>query len=156
MKNLSVPRILLLTVVLAFGVGARAAEHKVSCSTVPAAVQQQSRAFLEGGATVRGCVKDVSAGETTYEMELLTKGGSKDVTFSPTGDVLEIEEQIQQSALPPAVAASFEKAAQGGKLGKIESLTRKGQLVGYESTISRDGKRRELAFHPDGSAMKAD
>jgi hypothetical protein len=133
-----------------------AAEHKVPCNTLPAAIQQQSKAFLEGGATVRGCVKDVSGGATSYEMELQTDGGSKDVTFSPAGDVLEIEEEVQHAALPPAVAAAFDKAAQGGTLGKVESLTRKGKLVGYESTISKNGKHRELAFRPDGSAMEAD
>ncbi|HXC95116.1 MAG TPA: hypothetical protein VNU92_05415 [Edaphobacter sp.] len=128
----------------------------MACNSLPSAVQQESKTFLGGGTTLRGCVKDVSAGETTYEVELLTSTGSKDVTFSATGDVLEIEQEVQESALPPVVAAAFEKAARGGALGKIESLTRKGQLAGYESTISQGGKRREVAFRPDGSAMKAD
>jgi hypothetical protein len=156
MTNPSFVRALFLTVVLAFSGRAFAAEHKVACNSLPSAVQQQSKVFLDGGATVRGCVKDVSARETTYEMELQTAGGSKDVTFSVSGEVLEIEEEVQPSAVPSAVAGAFDKAAQGGKLGKIESLTRKGQLIGYESTISKDGKRHELAFRPDGSAMKAD
>lgn len=156
MTNLSGYRALLFAAVLALCTHVFAAEHKVPCNTLPAAVQQQSKVFLEGGATVRGCVKDVSSGTATYEMELLTKGGSKDVTFSSAGEVLEIEEEIQLSALPSPAAAAFEKAAQGGKLGKIESLTRKGQLAGYESTISKNGKHRELAFRPDGSVMKAD
>ena len=43
-----------------------------------------------------------------------------------------------------------------GKLGKVESLTRQGQLVAYESTIEKGVKHRELAFRPDGTAMKAD
>jgi hypothetical protein len=58
--------------------------------------------------------------------------------------------------LPPPVAAAFAKAASGGKLGKVESLTRQGQLIAYESTIEKGGKHRELAFHPDGTPMKAD
>jgi hypothetical protein len=156
MTNLSGYRALPFAAVLVLCTHVYAAEHKVPCNTLPAAVQQQSKVFLEGGATVRGCVKDVSGGTTSYEMELLTKGGGKDVTFSPTGDVLEIEEEVQRPALPAPVAAAFDKAAQGGSLGKIESLTRKGQLVGYESTVFTNGKHRELAFRPDGSAMKAD
>jgi hypothetical protein len=87
---------------------------------------------------------------------LLTPKGSKDVTFSPQGDVLEIEQQVDQAALPPAVAAAFAKAAGGGKLGKVESLTRQGQLIAYESTIVIGGRHRELAFRPDGTPMKAD
>ena len=156
MTNLSDYRVLLFATVLASGGHVFAAEHKVPCSTLPSAVQQQSKVFVDSGATVRGCVKDVSNGTTTYEMELQRSGGSKDVTFSAAGEVVEIEEEVQRSALPPAVAAVFDKAAQGGTLGKIESLTRKGQLAGYEGTVSKNGKHRELAFHPDGSVMKAD
>jgi hypothetical protein len=149
-------RPLLLTAALAISSCAYAAEHSVPCSTLPDAVQQRSKSLLENGTTVHGCVKDVSAGKTTYEMELLTPKGSKDVTFSPQGDVLEIEQQVDKAALPPAVAAAFAKAAGGGKLGKVESLTRQGQLIAYESTIVIGGRHRELAFRPDGTPMKAD
>ena len=146
----------LLTVALALSSCAYAAEHSVPCSTLPAAVQQRSKSLIEPGTTVRGCVKDVSAGKTTYEMELLSPQGSKDITFSPAGDVLEIEQQVDPATLPPPVAAAFAKAATGGKLGKVESLTRLGQLIAYESTVVKNGKHRELAFHPDGTPMKAD
>jgi hypothetical protein len=149
-------RPLLLTAALALSSCAYAAEHSVPCSTLPDAVQQRSKSLLEPGTTVHGCVKDVSAGKTTYEMELITPKGSKDVTFSPQGDVLEIEQQVDAAALPPPVAAAFAKAASGGKLGKVESLTRQGQLIAYESTVVKDGKHRELAFRPDGTPMKAD
>jgi hypothetical protein len=146
----------LLTAALAISSCAYAAEHSVPCNTLPDAVQQRSKSLLEPGATVHGCVKDVSAGKTTYEMELVTPKGSKDVTFSPQGDVLEIEQQVDATALPPPVAAAFAKAASGGKLGKVESLTRQGQLIAYESTVAKGGRHRELAFRPDGTAMKAD
>jgi len=149
-------RPLLLTAALALSPCAYAAEHSVPCSTLPDAVQQRSKSLLEPGTTVHGCVKDVSAGKTTYEMELITPKGSKDVTFSPQGDVLEIEQQVDATALPPPVAAAFAKAASGGKLGKVESLTRQGQLIAYESTVVKDGRHRELAFRPDGTPMKAD
>lgn len=146
----------LLTTALAIASYAYAAEHSVPCSTLPDAIQQRSKSLLENGTTVHGCVKDVSAGKTTYEMELITPKGSKDVTFSSLGDILEIEEQVDPAALPPPVAAAFAKAATGGKLGKVESLTRQGQLIAYESTIVKGGKHRELAFRPDGTPTKAD
>jgi hypothetical protein len=146
----------LLTTALAISSCAYAAEHSVPCSTLPDAVRQYSKALLENGTTVHGCVKDVSGGKTTYEIELVTTSGSKDVTFSPLGDILEIEQQVDAAALPPAVAAAFSKAAGGGKLGKVESLTRQGQLVAYESTIEKGGRHHELAFRPDGTAVKVD
>jgi hypothetical protein len=146
----------LLTAALAISSCTYAAEHSVPCNTLPDAVQQRSKALLENGTTVHGCVKDVSGGKTTYEIEMVTPNGSKDVTFSAAGDVLEVEQQVDTAALPPAVAAAFTKAAGGGKLGKVESLTREGKLVAYESTIEKGGRHRELAFRPDGTTMKAD
>jgi hypothetical protein len=146
----------LLAAALAISSCAYAAEHSVPCNTLPDAVQQRSKSLIEPGTTVHGCVKDVSAGKTTYEMEWLTPHGSRDVTFSPLGDVLEIEQQVDPATLPPPVAAAFAKAASGGKLGKVESLTRQGQLIAYESTVVKGGKHRELAFRPDGAPMKAD
>jgi hypothetical protein len=148
-------RLLLLTL-LALSSFACAAEHSVPCNTLPEAVQQRSKSLLEPGTTVHGCVKDVSAGKTTYEIELITTRGSKDLTLSPQGDVLEIEQQVDPATLPPAVAAAFAKAAIGGKLGKVESLTRQGQLISYEATVEKGGKHREVAFRPDGAPMKAD
>ena len=87
---------------------------------------------------------------------MLTPKSSKDVTFSPLGEVLEVEQQVDPATLPPPVAAAFAKAASGGKLGKVESLTRQGKLISYESTVERGGKHREVAFRPDGAPMKAD
>ena len=149
-------RLLLLTAALALSSCAYAAEHSVPCSTLPEAVQQRSKSLLEPGTTVHGCLKVVSGGKTTYEIEFLTPKGSKDVTFSPLGDVLEVEQQVDPATLPPPVAAAFAKAATGGKLGKVESLTRQGKLISYESTVERGGKHREVAFRPDGASMKAD
>lgn len=149
-------RTVLFTAALALSSCAYAAEHSVPCGTLPDAVQQRSKSLLQSGITVHGCVKDVSAGKTTYEIEMITPKGSKDVTFSATGDILEVEQQVEPATLPPAVSAALTKAATGGKLGKVESLTRQGQLVSYESTIEKDGKHREVAFRPDGTPMKAD
>jgi hypothetical protein len=149
-------RCLLLAVALSLSSCVYAAEHSVPCHTLPPAVQQRSKSLLEPGTTVHSCVKDVSAGKTSYEIELITSNGSKDVTISPQGDVLEIEQQLDPAALPPPVAAAFARAAIGGRLGKIESLTRHGQLISYEATVEKGGKHREVAFRPDGAPMKAD
>jgi hypothetical protein len=125
-------------------------------SSASSAFSLAQRSIELAGAAVRGCVKDVSRGKTTYEVETLKDGRGKDITFDATGAVLEVEQQIDETSLPQSVAASLRKAYNGGKLGKIESLTRGGVLVSYEAVITRDGKRWEAAFRPDGAAMKAD
>jgi hypothetical protein len=144
-----------LMLALSFGKRAVAAEHSIACSTLPAAVQQKSKLVLDGS-VVHGCVQDVSKGKTTYELELLKDGRSRDVTFGPDGNVLEVEEQVDIASLPKPVAAAIQKEVGAGHLGKIESLTRGGTLISYETTVTRNGKRREIAFRSDGSAVKPD
>jgi hypothetical protein len=146
---------LIAMLVLFFGRTAVAAEHSVACSTLPPAVQQRSKLVLDG-AVVRGCVRDISKGKTTYELELLKDGLSRDVTFDSEGNVLEVEEQVDFAKLPKPVATAIQKEVGAGHLGKIESLTRGGTLISYETTVTRNGKRHEIAFRPDGSAMKPD
>jgi Putative beta-lactamase-inhibitor-like, PepSY-like len=145
----------LLMLALSFGKCAVAAEHSVACSTLPPAVQQKSKLMLDGS-VIHECVRDISKGKTTYELELLKDGRNKDVTFDPDGNVLEVEEQIDFASLPKLVAAAIQKEVGAGHLGKIESLTRGSTLIVYETTVTRNGKRREIAFRPDGSVMKPD
>jgi hypothetical protein len=137
------------------GMYALAAEHNVPCNTLPRAVQQKSKSIVEG-ATIHACIRDSSNGKTSYELELLKNGRSRDLTFDSDGNLLEIEEQVDIASLPQPVAAAIQKAAAGGHVGKVESLTRGGTLIGYEATVTHNSKRREVAFHPDGSAMNAD
>ena len=131
------------------------AESHVPCNTLPAAVLQHAK--LEAGdATVRGCVKDRENGKLTYEVETLKDGKSKDITLDVSGTVLEVEQEVAISSLPPAVSDAIAKAAHSGKIGKVESVTRDGAIASYETTITSNGQRREVAFTPQGAPVKAD
>lgn len=131
------------------------AESHVPCNTLPAAVLQHAK--LEAGdATVRGCVQDRENGKLTYEVETLKDGKSKDITLDVSGTVLEVEQEVAASSLPPAVSDAIAKAAHGSKIGKVESVTREGAIASYETTITSNGERRELAFSPQGAPVKAD
>jgi hypothetical protein len=131
------------------------AESHVPCNTLPAAALQHAK--LEGGdAAVRGCVKDRENGKLTYEVETLKDGKSKDITLDVSGTVLEIEQQVAVSSLPPVVSDAIAKAAHSRKLGKVESVTRQGAIASYETTITSNGERREVAFSPQGAPVEAD
>ena len=134
---------------------AHASERVVPCSTLPAAAQQKGNSLLDG-ATIHACQKDLTAGVLTYEMELLKDGRSRDITFDPSGNVVEIEAQVDLADLPAPVKAAILKATAGTRPGKIESLTRGGQIISYETTVAKAGKHQEIAFHPDGSPMPPD
>jgi hypothetical protein len=131
------------------------AESKVPCDTLPVAIQHQAKMEARD-ATVTGCVKDKENGKLTYEVETLKDGKSKDITLDASGTILEVEQQVTASSLPPAVSNAIEKAARGGKIGKIESVTRRGVIASYETTILQKGRRREVAFNPQGDPVQAD
>jgi hypothetical protein len=114
-------------------------------------------AKLEAGpATLHGCVKDRENGKLTYEVETLKDGRSKDITLDASGTILEVEQEVAISSLPPAVSDAIAQAAHSRKIGKVESVTRQGAIASYETTIMSNGERREVAFSPQGAPVKAD
>ncbi len=146
---------LLATLIAATAHVAALAETHVPCNTLPAAVLRQAK-IEAGDATIRGCVKDKENGKLTYEVETLKDGKSRDILLDDSGSVLELEQQVEVSSLPPAVSDAIAKAANGGKVGKVESVTRGGAIASYETTITTKGRRREIAFSPQGDPVKAD
>lgn len=132
------------------------AESRVPCRSLPAVVLHQAKAEA-GDATIRGCVKDRENGKLTYEVETTQQDGrSKDIALDASGTVLEVEQEIMAGSLPAAVSDAIAKAADGGTAGKIESVTRGSAIASYETTITRNGRRREVAFSPQGAPVKAD
>jgi uncharacterized membrane protein YkoI len=144
---------LLATAILA--VSPAHAESHVPCTSLPAAVLQQAKTEA-GDATIRGCVKDKENGKLIYEVETLKDGKSMDIVLDASGTVLEVEQEVAASNVPAAVSDAIAKAANGGKVGKIESVSRNGAIASYETTIASQGRRREVAFSPEGAPVKAD
>jgi hypothetical protein len=136
-------------------VTAAQAETHVPCDTLPAAVLHQAK-IEAGDATVHSCVKDRENGKLIYEVETLKNGMSKDIALDASGSVLEVEQEVAAGSLPPAVSDAIARTAHGAKVGKIESVTRGGVIASYETTIVDKGRRREIAFDPQGAAVKAD
>jgi hypothetical protein len=125
------------------------------CKTLPAAVLYQAKVEA-GDATIRGCVQDKEDGKLTYEVETLKDGRSRDILFDASGTVLEVEQEVAAGSLPPAVSDAIARAANGSKVGKVESVTRGGVIASYETTIMKKGRRQEIAFSPQGTPVKAD
>lgn len=142
---------------LGSGIAATAnAESRVPCKSLPAVVLHQVKAEA-GDATIRGCVKDREKGKLTYEVETTQQDGrSKDIALDASGTVLEVEQETMAGNLPPAVSDAIAKAADGGKAGKIESVSRRGVIASYETTITKNGRQREVAFSPQGAPVRAD
>jgi hypothetical protein len=140
------------TLLLVLTASAIGREKKVKKSELPAAVQKAAQEQSEG-ATIRGYTTEVENGEQKYEVETTFHGHSRDVTFSPEGKVLEIEQQMLLADLPPEVRDGLRVKAGGGTITRIESLTKDGKLVAYEAQVSTGGKRSEIQIGPDGKTL---
>jgi len=142
----------LLFVGLVLVQGAVAQEKKIKRSELPAAVEK-TVAEQSKGATIRGFNQEQENGQTTYEAELIVNGHSKDVQMDANGTILEVEEQVDFQALPAEVQAGLQAKAGGGKITKVESITKKDKLVAYEAKVLTDGKKSEVQVGPDGKPL---
>jgi hypothetical protein len=127
-------------------------ERKIQRSELPPAVERAVVAESQG-AEIRGFSLETEHGQTHYEVEMTVSGHSKDVLMDSNGAVLEVEEQVALDALPPAVHAGLTARARGGKIGKVESLTKQGKLVAYEAVVTTNGKRSEIQVGPEGGPL---
>lgn len=131
---------------------ASAQETKIRRADLPPA-GERAVAEASKGATIKGFSKETEHGKTTHEVEMAVNGHSKDVEIDSTGAIVEVEEEVALSALPPPVVAGLKAKAAGGKILKVETLTKNGKLVAYEAKIMASGKRHEIQVGPDGKPL---
>ncbi|MFI4942140.1 MAG: PepSY domain-containing protein [Burkholderiales bacterium] len=132
--------------------GAAAGEKKVQLKDLPAAVQKTIQEETRN-AEIVGLVEEQQAGKTVYEVETRVNGKTRDVTVDAKGQVIEREEEVALDTLPPAAKAAIEKAASGGTVRKVETVT-KGGATSYEASFSKAGKKSEIVVGSDGAIKK--
>lgn len=140
-----------LAVLCAAG-GASAQEKKLKKSGLPPTVQKTADEQSQG-ATVKGYSSEVEHGKLQYEVDLVVNGHSRDVTIGADGAVMEVEEEVAFNSLPAAVQLGLQKEAGAGKIGKVESLTKRGTLVAYEGHVLTGNKRSEVQVGPEGKPL---
>ena len=127
-------------------------ERKIRRSELPPAVER-TVAALSQGAKILGFSQETEHGRALYEVEMTVNRHGKDVLIDANGEVVEVEEQVALDALPAAVRTGLTAAARGGKIGKLESITKQGKLVAYEAVVESNGKRSEIQVGPDGQPL---
>jgi len=133
------------------GIGS-AQEKKIKRSELPPAVER-TVVEISKGATVKGFSEETEKGETTYEVEMVVNGHTKDVELDANGAVLEVEEEAVMDSLPANVKAGLTAKAAGAKILKVESITKSGRLVAYEAKVETAGKKSEVQVGPDGKPL---
>lgn len=130
-----------------------AQEKKIKRSDLPPAVEK-AVAEVSKGATIKGFSEETENGKTTYEVEMVVNGHTKDAELDPSGAIVEIEEEVPMDSLPSNVKAGLAAKAAGGKILKVETLTKGGKLVAYEAKArSAAGQKSEIQVGPDGKPL---
>jgi hypothetical protein len=129
------------------------AETKVRRNQLPAAVEKTVAAESQG-ATIKGFAREVENGKTYYEAEMTINGHTKDILMDTSGNIVEVEEQVELATLPTAVQDALKQAAGRGTIEMVESLIKNGTLVAYEGHVKRGRKRSEIQVGPNGEKLK--
>jgi uncharacterized membrane protein YkoI len=131
---------------------AQAQEKKLTRAELPPAIEKTVVEQTKG-ATIQGFSTEVEAGKRVYEVALTVNGHARAVSMDEQGHVLEVEDELSISSLPPAVKAALTKAAGKGKIEKVETLTKNGKLVAYEADVKTGTKNSEIQVGPDGKKL---
>ena len=129
-----------------------AAETKITREQLPPAVRKTADEQSQN-AVIRGYSKDTEDGQLEYEVAMTVSGHGKDVTIAPDGRLIEVEEEVSLETLSPKVRSGLDAKANGGKITKVESITKNGVLVAYEARVIQSGKRREIQVGPEGNTL---
>ena len=145
-------RLMIFAMGLLLSAAGIAAEKKIRLKDMPPAAQQSVQGLIKG-AELKGLSREEEKGKTVYEVETIKNGKTRDVVIDAAGAILEVEEGVAINEIPAPAKAAIEKAAVGGKVLKVESVTKNG-VTNYEAAIKKNGKNSEIAVTAAGSIVK--
>jgi uncharacterized membrane protein YkoI len=129
------------------------AESKLKVEDLPAAAQKTVKEQTQNAKLV-GLGKEKEGGKTVYELETMVNGKSRDLMIDSTGAILSVEDEVALDSIPAAAKKAIQEKAAGGKIAKVETVT-KGSEVSYEAAYtSKGGKKAEYGVNADGTPHK--
>jgi len=125
-------------------------ERQVTKADVPKAALAMLKK-LAGPAKITEFAEETEYGHTFYEGSWKSQSGANmDVLVTKSGDLVEIEEQVDTDKVPAAVLKAARKAAGKGARLVCEQKT----MILYEVKFSKDNNRHELLLTPDGRRVE--
>ncbi|MFQ6036713.1 MAG: PepSY-like domain-containing protein [Sedimentisphaerales bacterium] len=106
---------------------------------------------MAAGAVIYEFAEEIEHGSTFYEGSWKKPSGANvDVIVTPTGDLVEIEEQVSADQVPAATLKTARKAA--GRKAKL--AFEKKTMILYEVKFQKGGLGYELLLSPDGRRVE--
>jgi uncharacterized membrane protein YkoI len=133
--------------------GSAIAASKLKVEDLPAAVQKTIKEQTQNAKLV-GLSKEKEDGKTVYELETMVNDKSRDLMIDSAGTILTVEDEVALDSIPAAAKNAIQEKVAGGKITKVETLT-KGSEVSYEAAYtSKSGKKAEYGVNADGTPHK--
>ena len=138
--------------VLGVAMAAGAQERKIARKDLPAEVAATVDRETKG-AVIKGFTTEQEHGRRVYEAETMVNGRTRDLEIAADGTLNEVEEQVDLESLPSKVQDGLRGKAKGGRITKVESLTKGGRLVAYEAATVVNGRKGEVQVGPEGEGL---
>lgn len=145
---------------------ARAKEQVIPTSRLPKAVLARIEKDFPKAAIIKAGMEDEDEYRVkVYEVKFTHNGKEREIMVSSDGTVVELETVVPENELPEAVRNALAKAAEGGKIQKIEKtevlavvklVELKTPDLSYEAQILKDGKHLEIKFAPNGKVVETE
>ncbi|MBN1489727.1 MAG: PepSY-like domain-containing protein [Phycisphaerae bacterium] len=105
---------------------------------------------LAGTATIVEAEQEKEHGVVCYEAEWAVDGREVGATVTADGELVEMEEELDEASVPAAIQAAATKALPAGTAVEYERVT----TVVYEVEAKVDGKEKEMLISATGKIMK--
>ncbi len=147
--------VILTTVLVVAGtpnVFSQEVEKKIKSKDLPALVMSAfQKAYPK--AKITGTSEEREHGVTYYEIESVDGKTRRNLLYMADGKVVEIEETIPMSALPPEVKNSLDKEFPKAKIEKAEKVTRD-SVVTYEIKVKLRKTKKEVVLDDTGKVLR--
>ena len=106
-------------------------------------------------ARIKGLSTEIEQGKKYYEIVSIDGITKRDLLFTKTGKIVEIEETISATELPKGSIKSIEKNFPKAEIARAEKVTI-GSKITYELAIRSKENKYEVVLNKEGKIIKRD
>jgi hypothetical protein len=132
--------------------GPDSAEEAVSLEALPAPARAAIEKEAGAGATITKVAKEREGGREAYEADFRRQDAEGSVKVGADGAVVEIEKNVDEASLPPAVEKTLARVRGKGKVREAVAVT----SYFYEIKVEENGHVKEVKIDPLGRVQAKD
>ena len=125
---------------------------EIKFEDIPPAAQASIQSHTSGG-TIESITCEKEEGEHFYKVEYTKNGRKFELEVDGKGNIMETEEVLAITDLPPEVRDVINTNSAGGEIKELVLETEDGKVF-YEVEFEKDGKAHEMKIAEDGTVLE--